>query len=374
MKKFFFLLIIFTTILFLGWSCSDSDSNVSEVEEAIPVQVAEVNLGNVVQSLSYNGDIKAEFEVKVFSKIPDRIESYFVDEGDRVNKGDPIARILATTIEQAVRQAEAGLVAARAQEANLRVEYERAQKLYREDAMSQQQYDAIKTQYESVQAQVEQSEAALLSTKSQYNDATITAPIRGIIGQRFSETGDMANPALPLVSIVQMQRVKISFDAPEEDLGKLAVGQEAQITVNSYPDKIFAGKVYKISPVLDPQTRMAEVEVLIDNPDYLLKPGMYARTVVTTGVIENVIVVPRYAAIENTTLEKIDGEDQVMRNYYVFVVDSNKAVQKKLNVSYVNHKSLAVSSGIKIGDRLVIAGQNNLREDVPVIVVKEEDK
>jgi RND family efflux transporter MFP subunit len=370
MKK----LLIFTVLLSLGIlfgsGCTRSDSSNSEAEEKIPVEVTTVQLGDVVQSLSYNGDIKAEYEVKVFSKIPDRIEKFFVDESDIVKKGAPIAKILATTIEQGVRQAEAILIAAQAQAANLRVEYDRALRLSKENAMSQQQFDAIKTQYESVQAQVEQAQAALASAKSQLNDALVTAPITGIIGKRYYDAGDMANPAAPLVTIVQMDRVKIEFDATEVDLGRLSVGQPAAITVKAYPDQLFTGKVDKISPVLDPTTRMAEVDVIVDNPDRKLMPGMYAQVEVTTGTISNVMVVPRYAAIENTTMESVNGDDQVVKNYFVFVVDSNTAVQKKLDVSYVNHKSLAVKSGIKVGDQLVTEGQNNLRDGMPVSVVK----
>jgi len=370
MKK----LIIFTVLLSLGIlfgsSCNRSDSSNSDAEEKIPVEVMTVRLGDVVQSLGYDGDIKAEYEVKVFSKIPDRIEKFFVDEGDVVKRGAPVAKILAATIEQGVRQAEAILIAAQAQEANLRLEYQRAQRLSKENAMSQQQFDAIKTQYESVQAQVEQAQAALASAKSQLNDALVTAPISGIIGKRYYDAGDMANPSQPLVTIVQMDRVKIEFDATEVDLGRLSVGQPASISVKAYPDQIFTGKVDKISPVLDPTTRMAEVEVIVDNHDRKLRPGMYAQVEVTTGTLRNVMVVPRYATIENTTMESVNGEDEVVKNYFVFVVDSNKAVQKKLDVSYVNHKSLAVQSGIKVGDQLVTEGQNNLRDGMPVMVVK----
>lgn len=374
MKRILSLLFMITCLGVMISSCNRTKSNADEAETKVPVEVTTVRLGNVVQSLNYNGDIKAEFEVKVFSKIPDRIEKFFVDEGDHVTRGEPIAQIYAATIEQAVRQAEAGLLATKAQEANLKVEYDRAQRLFNENAMSKQQYDAVETQYEAVKAQVQQAEAVVETAKSQLNDATVTAPISGIIGNRFYETGDMAAPTMPLVSIVKMDRVKITFNATEEDLGKLSTGQKATIKVKSYPDRNFEGKVVKISPVLDPLTRMAEVEVLINNTQKLLKPGMFARVEVITGIIENVIVVPRYATIENTTLETINGEDHVVKNYHVFVVDSSKAHQNKLDVIYINHKQLAVNSGVKVGDKLVITGQNNLRDGSAVTVIKEGDE
>jgi len=113
--------------------------------------------------------------------------------------------------------------------------------------------------------------------------------------------------------------------------------------------------------------------VLVENNEKRLKPGMYAEVEVVTGVIEDVIVVPRHATIENTRLQRIEGKDQVVKSYYVFVVDSNRAVQKKLDVIYANHRWLAVQSGIEIGQPLVIAGQNNLREGLAVAVSKKEE-
>ena len=368
-------LLITAGLLFLAGivmpGCDQGESDSAENSGSIPVEVMKIKLGDVIQSIFYNGDINAEVEVNVFSKIPDRIDKYFVDDGDYIRKGEAIAHIVATTIEQAVRQAEAGVIAAKAQEANLLVEYERAQRLNRENVMSQQQYDLIKTQYEATKAQLEQAEAILASSGSQLKDATVTAPISGIIGKKYFENGDMANMVIPLAKIVQMERLKIMFNAIEEDLGKLANGQQAIIKVRSYPERKFIGKVVKISPILDPISRMAEIEVLLDNREHLLKPGMYAEVEVITGVLEKVIVVPRFATIESTTLENINGQDGVVKNYYVFVVDDGIARQKKLEVIYINHINLAVKSGIVVGDTLVVAGQNNLRDGITVTVAKE---
>ena len=366
--------ILISTLIIMGFisACNKSDDENDKNAEAVPVEVSIVKLGSVSQLLDYSGDIHAEYEVKVFSKIPDRIEKFYVDEGDNINKSQIIARITATTIKQGVKQAEAALAAAHAQEINLKLEFDRAKRLFSENAMSKQQYDAVQTQFEAAKAQAEQAQAGLVSVKSQLGDAELTAPISGIIGQRFYEEGDMASPGTPVVSIVQMDKVKIVFDATEEDLGKLAIGQEAAIKVRSYTDKIFSGKMQKISPVLDPETRMAKVEVLIDNSKHLLKPGMYAEVSVTTGLIQDVIVIPRYVTIESTTMEKIQGEDQVQKNYYVYTVENGHAKQRKLNIRYINHKSIAVNSGIAVGDTLVVLGQNNLRDGLPVSITTNE--
>ena len=363
-------IILIALIALVG--CSAKKEAVTE-EAAIPVVVSIVQRSNVEQSLTYQGDIKAEFAVKVFSKIPDRIEEFYVDEGDVVNKGQPVAKIFATAIAQGVQQAEAGLAATRAQDANLKVEFDRAARLFREGAMSKQQFDAVETQYKSAQAQVRQMEAAAASAKSSLHDATITAPIDGIVGKRYLEAGDMASPGVPLLEIVQKDRVKITVQVTETDLGKIKTNQPAKVIVKSYPDSVFKGKVSKISPILDPMTRMATVEVIVDNSKDELKPGMFANVTIITNVLADVVTVPRLATIEKTSLKRIGGDDQVVKKYSVFTVENNKAVQRELEISYINHVNIAVSGGVATGDTLVIEGQNNLRDGTAVSIIREDN-
>ena len=348
-----------------------SGSKAKEGEAVVPVKVIAADLGDVVQSIGYSGEIQAEFEVKVFSKLPDRIEQYFVDIGSRVAAGSPIAKIYAETMEQGVRQAEAGLAAAKAQEANVAVEFGRAERLYKENAMSSQQYDAVKTQYEASKAQLQQAEAAAASIRDQLEETTVKAPISGIVGERYYEEGDMANPAMPLVRIVQMERVTLVVQATEQDLGRLALGQETDIRVRSYPDLVFKGRVQKISPVLDPLTRMARVEILATNPGYRMKPGMFAEAEVRTGILKQVLTVPRPATVESTSMETVDGRDRVVKNYFVYTVDdSGKVLQRPIEVRYVNQVNVAVASGLSRGEKIVVSGQSSLRDGMAVTIVQ----
>ncbi len=364
--------IIATALLLsLALALAGCGKKKAEDEIKVPVQVAAVGKGDVVQSLSYTGEIEAENEVQVFAKIPDRIERFYVDIGSRVSAGAPVAKIYAATLEQGVLQAEAGLAAARSQEANMAAEFLRAERLYKENAMSKQQYDAIRTQSEAAAAQSRASEAALASVRDQFDETTVKAPISGVVGERNYDEGDMANPAMPLVRIVQMDRVKLLFQAAEQDLGRLAVGQEIGIRVKSYQEKVFKGRVRKISPVLDPMTRLARVEAIAPNPGGLLKPGMFAEVEVRTGVLKNALTVPRYAAIENTSMESENGRERVVKKYFVFTVsDSGKAIQKSIEVDYVNQVNIAVRSGLAEGDTIVVSGQNSLRDGMAVAAVR----
>jgi membrane fusion protein, multidrug efflux system len=367
MSKRVVLVSAVLALVWLGAGCSKK----AKEEVKVPVQVAKADLGDVVQLLAYSGEIQARTEVKVFSKVPDRIEKYYVDIGSRVSAGAPIAKIYAATLEQGVRQAEAGFAAATAQEANMKAEFVRAERLFHENAMSSQAYDAIKTQYEASKAQLAQAEAGLASIRDQYAETLVKAPISGVVGERYYDPGDMANPAMPLVRLVQMEQVKVILQAPEQDLGRLALGQEAGIRVKSYPDKVFKGRVSKISPVLDPMTRLARVEVLAANPGYAMKSGMFADVEVTTGTLKKVLTVPRYAAIENTSMETMGGRDNVVKKYFVFVVgDSGKASQRPIEVTYVNQVNIAVKSGLQRGETIVISGQNSLRDGQTVTPIQ----
>jgi RND family efflux transporter MFP subunit len=370
MKRVFLLSLLIAVVGLSGWGCTKK-SLTDEKEALLPVRVSELQPGTLNKSLTYSGDIVAETEIKVFSKIPDRIEKFYVDESEWVNKGDRIAEIFATTIQQTVRQAEAGLAAAQAQYANTEVEYSRVNRLFQEHAISKQQFDLVEMQFEAAKSSLQQAEAGLKSIKSTLADATVSAPISGIIGKRYYEEGDMANPAMPLVSIVQMNRVKVSFNATEEDLSVLRVGLQAQIDVRSYPDQIFSGKVLKISPVLDPLTRMATVEVLIENPKQQLKPGMFAKVRVITGKLENVLIIPRNTAIENTRLERIDNRDQVIKSYSIFVVQADSVIQRPIQVQYMDEEFIAIATGAQTGEKVVIEGQNKLSESSKVMVIEE---
>ena len=366
MNKYHIYVLLLAIVLVSIGRCSGPESNAEVEEVKIPVEISPVQRGTISKELAYTGDVKAEQEVKIYSKVPDRILRFRKDEGDVVKAGDVIADIEATKIEQAVVQAEAALVSAKAQLVNLESEYKRAQRLYNENAMSQQQFDGVATQYEAAQALVEQSGAALKQARSQLADASITAPISGIIGVRNYEQGDMASGPMPLVTIVQMNNVKVKVEAPEQDLGELKIGQEADIMVTSYPDEKFSGTIQKISPVLDPITRMSKIEIIVNNTDQRLKPGMFAEVSIRVRTLADVILVPKNAVMENTAVRRIDGNDVAVVKSQVFVEKDGVAYLRDIDISYKNGTVAVVSDGLEENEHLVVIGQQSLKDSALV--------
>ena len=371
MKRIILILGLTTLLAFFTMSCSKPGSNAKESDIKIPVEISQVTTSTVTKELTYTGDIHAEQEVKVFSKIPDRIISFKKDEGDYVARGDTIALIEATIIEQTVNQAKAALVSAKAQLVNLESEYRRAQRLQKENAISKQQFDGIATQYEATQALVEQSEATLAQARSQLADAAITSPISGIIGVRNYEQGDMAAGQFPLVTVVQMNRVKVEVNVPEQDLGELKVGQSCELSVLSFPDETFNGTINKIRPIMDPMTRMGKIEIIVDNKDQRLKPGMYAEVSICVKTFEDAIVVPKHAIIEKTEMQRIQGQDVAVVYSQVFVEQNGIALLRNIDINHSNGTVAVVSRGVQPGEKIIVVGQQSLRDSAQVKIIEE---
>lgn len=366
--------LLLAALLFLTAACDTPQNGALNRDDSVAVEVERVAIGALARTLTYSGDIEADVAVEVFSKVADRISRLHVDAGDTVRSGALLATIHAASLEQALLQAEAARDAARAEAANLEAEATRARTLYTDRALSRQQLDAILTRHTAALARLEQAEAAVATARNYLADARITAPIAGVVGRRYCEAGDMAGPAQPLFRIVQMTQVRIRFAVTEIDLGRIALGQTAAVNVRSYPDHGFAGRVSRISPVLDPLTRMADVEVRIDNREGRLKPGMYARVAVTTDRYDDMVLVPRHAVIESTTLQGSNNGEDVVRQYFVFVADSGMARQRRLTVGYANDTQLAVTGGIAPGERLITLGQHFLRDGAAIHIVSSGEQ
>lgn len=206
---------------------------------------------------------------------------------------------------------------------------------------------------------LKQAQAALEMAQEMLSNATITAPINGIVSQRYLDEGSMAVPAASLFMIVDMDKVKAVVDVTEADLAKVAVSKEAYVSVEAFPDKL-TGKVTLVSPTLKTISRTASVEITIDNPSYKLKPGMFARVTIPVEVRENTILVRRSSVIE----DKITGEK------YVFVVNNGKSIKRRIEVGLANSDIVEVLSGVQDGEKVVISGQNYLKDGEIVQVVK----
>jgi len=189
-----------------------------------------------------------------------------------------------------------------------------------------------------------------------FEKAPVESPISGTVGRVYVDIGSNVNPQTPVALMVNMDKVKIDLDIPEKYLPKVALDQQAQILVDAYPQENFTGKVTKASPVLDLATRSAPIEITIDNLDHRLKSGMFARVNLIIEELKDVPVILK---------EAVMGKDP---DTYVYVIENQKSVLKKVTLGLRQAEFLEVKDGLKEGDSVVIMGQQRLYDNAPVSI------
>lgn len=368
------VLLGLASVILINSGCSNPEAKAgAESEPAIPVEIITVDLNTIESTIQFFGNVTADKEIKVYSTVPNRITSIYVDYGDRVEAGDLLAQIDTEKITQAVTQAEAGLESAQAQFKSVDAEWQRIQTLYADNAISQSQYEAVKAQRDGAGSGVKQLKAALSAARSQLSDTRITAPIAGMVAERNFEAGDMAAPQFPLFSIVKMDPVRVEVNVIERHINIIKPGQKAWLTVSGYPDSIFAGTVKQVNPTLNPMTRTARAEIVVPNPGLILRPGMFADVNVVIAAKKAVPVIPKYAIIEKTSLNYEEGQlttNKVKINRHVFVVEDSLALKREITIGIEDRTGAEVINGLTGGQRLVVVGQYNLSDSARVAVIR----
>lgn len=187
-----------------------------------------------------------------------------------------------------------------------------------------------------------------------FEKAPVEAPIDGVVGKIYVDKGANVSPAIPVAVLVNMDRVKVRTEVAEQDLPRLAESQEAEVQVDAYPEEVFSGRVSEISPMVDPVTRKASVQVIIDNPDHRLKPGMFARVEIVLEKHENTLVIPRKAVV------KQDGKE------LVFVIDRSVARAKQVKKGLSDEQRLEIIDGLDEEDLVIVQGNYGLEDGVKV--------
>ena len=211
----------------------------------------------------------------------------------------------------------------------------------------------------AAEANVTQAQAALGLAKRMVADATVTAPITGVVSRRSLDLGGKASPLAPLFELVDIATVKAVVSVLESDLSKLELKDTAQIQVDALAQSI-EGEISLISPILERAKRAAKVEIMIDNSEMDLKPGMFAKVTIPVEVHDNVILIPRSAVIE-------DGQQD---SGTVFVVEYGKSKRREVALGLSQENVIEISKGLAEGELVVAAGGHSLKDDEEVTAMK----
>jgi len=332
-------IIIVFLLAIIASSCEtkkDSSEELNnEAPRQLPVKVMNLQKAEIGNILDYTSTLAAFEEVYFAPSAPGKIEKIYVEIGDKVNKGQTIAEMDQTPLLQAKIQLK-----------QLEVDYNRMKELRKTETVSEQQYDQVKVQYDVAKANIEFLE----------ENTTLLAPFNGVVTAKYFEDGEVYSGApntqagkAAIVTLMQIKPVKAVISVSEKYFENVKDGLSASLKTGAYPGQEFIGEVYRIHPTINPATRTFNVEIVVDNKNEKLRPGMYSKVSLKLGDYE-AIMVPALAVLQQ----------QGTNERFVFLYDNGKA------------KKVFVDIGKRFDDRLEILG-DEITEAAQVVVTGQKN-
>ena len=310
---------------------------------AMPVEAIEVVLDTARREALAIGTFRSFESVMIRPEVTGRVAEISFREGHKVARGTVMVR-LDDSIERAtLAQAEARLSLARSN-------FERAETLVARNAGTVKALDEAR-------AGLQSAEADIVLAKARLEKMNIVAPFDGVAGLRRVSIGDYLSPGADIVNLEQIDPLKVDFRVPEIFLPAVRVGAEIAVTVDAFPGRSFAGRIYAIDPLIDQAGRSIVVRAQIDNPGDLLRPGLFARVTLTLAMRENAIFVPEQSIIP------------VGNQFFVFRVINGKIANTPVKLGLRRNSSVEIVEGLSPGDIVVTAGHLKVRDGASVSVV-----
>lgn len=315
----------------------------------------------IVPEYRFPGSMDPDWQADIAAKIDARLTKVYVREGDYVKKGQVLAEYETVDAGADLLSARGSYEDALANYNRAKLDFERYAKLYEQGAVSQQAFDNYKYSLDNAQGKLNNARGTLQVMQSKYDATQIVAPANGTIYKRYYQEGYYAKAGTPVFSIADVSKLKIVVNVPEGNVGGIAIGNEARIKVSAYPDLKLVGRIVRIAPVADLPSHTFLTEISVDNPKNL-KAGVYATVYLTGEPKHDVLTIPPYAIVMR--------DDQ--RTAYV-VKDDGVVNRRVLSVGYMNDDVAEILTGLTENDRIVVGGQNKLREGSK-IVLKDKRK
>lgn len=331
-----------------GWfsKATKESGGAGSSDKALPVSVFVVEPGGLTDRIVATGAVMANEEVILSAEVAGRITSINFTEGSTVTKGSVLI-----TINDAELVAQLEKVTYNRKLAEEREQ--RSRSLLQKEAISQEEYDRVLTELNTVKA-----EASLI--RAQLDKAKIIAPFSGTIGLRQVSEGAFVTPGQRIATLTQLQPVKLEFSVPERFAQSVTKGNKVNFTLEGSNTK-YQANIYAVEPSIDPATRSVAVRAIYPNKNLELRPGSFARIEFDLNHMEAALQVPAQAIIPE------------LGGYKVFLLRNGKAEQAEIGVGIRTQQMVQVTQGLKEGDTVITSGILQLRGGLPVIVSNVRD-
>jgi membrane fusion protein (multidrug efflux system) len=288
------------------------------------------------------GETEALHDVRLAAQRGGVVEWVGVTEGSLVRTGDHVARIDLSALGAARDRARANV---RLAEDQLR----RRTELHKQGVLAREELEQAQNELTSARTRLREAEV-------EYDHGTVSSTLDGVVNKVHVDPGEFVAEGGPVVDIVNVDTMRINFNVPEGDVRFLAEGQGVTVLVDTYPERQWTGEIDFVAWKADPATRTFQVRVVVDNADGKIRPGMIARAAFLRRLIEDAVTVPLF------TVQDKGGER------VVFVEQDGVAQARTVELGVIEGDRVQVLSGIKAGDRLIVAGHTEVEDGTKVNV------
>jgi len=312
-----------------------------------------VEPGALEQSLPLTGSLTPLNEATVKAKVAGELVAVTVREGESVKQGQVLARIDLTEVGARVAGRQADVEAAKAQLVWAEKNRNTQKALLEKQFISQNAFDNIQSTYDVAVAKRRAAEADLVVAQKSLGDAVLLAPFSGVVSQRHAQPGERVALDAKVVSIVDLSRLQLEASVPPTAIGQVRIGQTMNFRVEGFGEREFAGRIERINPAASAGSRSISVYAVIDNPEGVLRSGMFAQGALTLSRIDNALAAPASAVREE------------IGQTFVYAIEGGVIRRKNVKVGAPGADGrVQVLEGLAAGDRIVRVNLGSLREGV----------
>lgn len=327
-------------------ACSESTGQPVSLENDQPrrvnVVVSEIVPQEVRDVVVLPGEADPWLEVRLAAETAGRVERLLVREGDHVAKDQVLAHIDVTALGAGLNRAKAAFALA---EDQLR----RRQGLFQEGIITEEELDQVRTEHVLARETLRHAEI-------EYNRGLVRAPMAGRVNDLLIEAGEFVDRGQAMLELVNIDRIKFQVQVPEMDVRFLATGMAVQVMVDAFQGQGFPGVVDFVAFKADSATKTFRTQVVVDNPDGLIRPGMISRVAFVRQIIPDAVVIPLSALIDR------GGERMV------YIEEEGVALGRKVAIGVIERDRVQITEGLAFGDRLIVAGHREVEEGAAVVV------
>jgi len=337
------------------------------IEELVTVRTYRVARGDFIDMLSGMGTIKGDHEIELRFSVNGIVDAINFFEGDLVRKGDIIATIDQKDALLKLEYAKSKLKTQEVGRMAAKKKLEIHQTLYDDGIIIKAKLEEVRFEYESTKTQVATAQKEVEFALAELDKTYLYSPVNGVTGTRDVEVGEFVNSNVRIAGIYDTATVVAEMGIIEKDISRVALGQKARISVDTYPGVEFTGKIENVAPIIEGKSRTLTVKIRIknDNPKGTLLPGMFTRIWVSVYEKKNTIKVP-YSCLYDADN---DGEfDSVYA-----VGEDNLAKLQPVKVGYISTDYVEIVDGLREGEQVVSESMADLKDGVKVDIIEIQE-